>query len=362
MSQMPVQDPRAVVRLSGKLDCIQVFRGIAALLVALHHTAIHVMGAKSFRSDARPFLVGDFLNTDLGMIGVDLFFIVSGFIMVYTTADSRTTPVGFLKKRALRIYPLYWFFSLFVIGLHLTPWLGRIEGNAAIFIKSFTLYPVFWHNLDLLRPAFLPVGWTLTYEILFYLVFAATMRLRSLTQLSVVTAGFALANILATQFCAMRSAEIALLSDTILLEFPLGMLLGVLYCQRRPFLTPAMSWIIFAAALIAVPFLWYAPGPRVLKLGVPALLLISALVLGRKTESLSFPRGLVFLGDASYSIYLTHSIVLTLIRVGYDRLRVLQRLPHDVHYLVSILAIVIVGALSYLWVEKPLLTFCRKLI
>jgi exopolysaccharide production protein ExoZ len=361
MSQMPVRDSTSVVRSSGKLDCIQVFRGVAALLVALHHTAIHVAGAKSFRDDSRSFLVGQCFNTDLGMIGVDLFFIVSGFIMVYTTADGRITPAAFLKKRGLRIYPVYWFFCLVVIGLHLTPWVGRLEGNTAIFLKSFTLYPVFWYNLDLLRPAFLPQGWTLTYEVLFYLVFAATMRLKPFVQLTVVAAGFAAANLLAPLFASSRSAEVALLSDSILLEFPLGMLLGIVYCKRHPFLTPAVSWTIFAAALISVPLLWYVPGPRVLKFGVPALLLISALVLGRKTESLRFPRWLVFMGDASYSIYLTHTIVLLLIRVGYDRLRLLQTMPHDLHYLVSMIAIATAGALSYLWVEKPLLTLCRKL-
>ena len=88
---------------------------------------------------------------------------------------------------------------------------------------------------------------------------------------------------------------------------------------------------------------------------------MDALVLGRKTESLRFPGWLVFMGDASYSIYLTHTIVLLLVRVGYDRLRILQSMPHDLHYLVAMLAIAAAGALSYLWVEKPLLTLCRKL-
>ena len=348
---------------SGKLDGVQVFRGIAAMLVVFHHAASHIDGFPSVKDGLQRFFVTRFFNTDLGMIGVDLFFVVSGFIMVYTTFGRDTTPVQFLKKRALRIYPLYWFFSLVVIALHATPYLGRIGAGIATVVTSFTLYPVFWFNLPLLRPALLPQGWTLTYEILFYLVFAATMRLRPWVQLTLIAVGFAGANAIASFVPGGTSPEVALFRDCILLEFPFGMLLARLLCDRTLRLSHTASCALLAAgALLLAPYLLHLAGPRVLILGMPAFVLIAAVVLRRDAATLRLPRWLVALGDASYSIYITHVLVLELHQVGYIRIRFLREIPCDVTYVLLVVATALVGGLSYVCVERPLLRLCRRLI
>jgi peptidoglycan/LPS O-acetylase OafA/YrhL len=338
-----------------------VFRGIAAMLVALHHAATHIASYEPFKDGTKPFFVGRFLNTDAGMIGVDLFFVVSGFIMVYTTARGNVGPAKFLRKRVVRIYPLYWFFSLVVIGIHLTPWVGRIEADVPTLIKSFTLYPVYFPNLELLRPVLIPQGWTLTYEILFYLVFAATMRWRPGRQLVFVAAAFLAANVGANVLPLPHTPEVAVLRDSILLEFPLGMLLGYLVCHRGVRIGPRMAMATTAAAaILVVPYFLHWQAPRLFTLGVPAFLLIGGFALARDAETRRFPRWLVFLGDASYSIYLTHILVLLLFHTGYIRLPVLQSLPYDSYYVMLMAGIVAAGALSYWRVEKPLLEFFRK--
>jgi peptidoglycan/LPS O-acetylase OafA/YrhL len=151
------------------LDSIQCLRGFAAVAVAFHHASDQIESYLPFQNGSKIFWVERLFNTDVGAIGVDIFFLISGFIMAYTThLKPETTPGQFLKRRFVRIYPLYWFFSFVVIGLQLTPWIGWHEVSAGAAVKAFVLYPEFVHysGMTVIRPVFLPQGWTLIYEVL----------------------------------------------------------------------------------------------------------------------------------------------------------------------------------------------------
>jgi peptidoglycan/LPS O-acetylase OafA/YrhL len=159
-----------------KLQSIQILRGIAALLVVIFHVRAQEMLAIGGNGLAEmPFLNG-FVNN--GFAGVDLFFVISGFIMVYVTDGVRPgirSSLDFLFARATRIYPLWWFFSALMIAMMISynllgfgaNWEQTLQGQPMVpyLFKSFLLIPQYAFPL----PA---VGWTLVHEMYFYAAFA----------------------------------------------------------------------------------------------------------------------------------------------------------------------------------------------
>ena len=165
-----------------KLQSIQALRGLAALLVVFYHIrSLELKGIAENGLTEPGWIGGVFTN---GYAGVDLFFVISGFIMVFVTRDGHTGPkhaADFLFARATRIYPVWWAFAGFmatymivVHGLsgHGQGWgaISRTQPLVPYMIKSFLLVP---------QPEFpiLGVGWTLVHEMYFYAVFTVFMLL-----------------------------------------------------------------------------------------------------------------------------------------------------------------------------------------
>lgn len=158
-----------------QLDWLQALRGVAAFMVVFAHAREYLHGTQWEQ------LVEQLLRP--GAMGVDLFFIISGFIMVLTTADadgSFNYSFRFIKKRIARVWPLYAmatiFWAIFVV------WLTRfyaqapetLSDNLQSISKSLVFYPVNFSH-PLYYDIALPVGWTLNFEMFFYLVFAVSM-------------------------------------------------------------------------------------------------------------------------------------------------------------------------------------------
>jgi exopolysaccharide production protein ExoZ len=158
--------PRAEERIAGRthsLEGIQVLRAIAALMVVLHHSLEESLAAGA------PFKSPDWLTT-FGAAGVDIFFVISGFIMFYVsfpTDQAAASPVSFLVKRITRIYPLYWFCMALTLGLWSIGLFRSLQLDADVLVRSFFLFPS-EHVINI-------AVWTLNYEMYFYLVFAATL-------------------------------------------------------------------------------------------------------------------------------------------------------------------------------------------
>lgn len=158
-----------------KLQSIQILRGIAALLVVIYH--IRAMEALAIANNGlteSPLLNGLVTN---GYAGVDLFFVISGFIMVHVTTGVRAgvkSALDFLFARVTRIYPIWWIFAalmtaMFIVynGLGFGAGWERVSQGQPLtpyMIKSFLLAPQPAHPV-------LGVGWTLVHEMYFYLVF-----------------------------------------------------------------------------------------------------------------------------------------------------------------------------------------------
>jgi exopolysaccharide production protein ExoZ len=259
-----------------KLRSVQVLRGIAACAVVV----LHASNYKYVQSPAR-----------VGAAGVDLFFVISCFIMATVASDK--TPGRFLADRAWRILPL-WFIAVM-------PWLLAPTDPDTI-ASSLTLWPIHHHRF--VTPV-LTVGWTLSYEFLFYFAFALALASRALIPLAAYGVFFLLAFL-------TNDALLCFLGSPLVLEFLAGVLIARL--RRASFGGAAImlcgfAWIALTQADVrggapSVVALW-----RALDWGFGAALIVYGAIscerlFGRRAWDVP-----VFLGDASYSIYLFHLLI-----------------------------------------------------
>lgn len=294
-----------------KLNSIQSLRWLAATLVIVCHAY----------DPAR-----------IGAFGVDIFFVISGFII--TRAMPHKSAGRFLRDRLLRIYPIYWICAL------PTALVAAFIGALTIprTLTSITLWPVF----DGFLQPYLVLGWTLSFEMLFYL--AATLVLVNRRLGWALAVAYPLAMLLAFRTGAPLFRFIG---NPLVVEFLLGVAIANLPARReRP-------WWGAAAALAAVAILsitdasrLYLPlhafeltaPDRAIAWGVPAALIVwAALQFESRTKSW---RLLPYLGDASYSIYLAHGTALFLYYI----------LPWPL----EVVGAVALGAAVYRYIEAPL--------
>jgi exopolysaccharide production protein ExoZ len=334
---------------SKSLASLQIMRGAAAALVLWHHCleeAAHVPYA-----GAPP----DWL-VRLGASGVDLFFVISGFIMMYTNfAPNKacSTPTRFLWHRFLRIYPLYWLCCGLVLALHTVGFFKAVEVSPDCVANALLLLPL--RTRMLVSPA-----WTLVYEVYFYVLFAVSLHFRRPLQAWVVTSMLIAALYLASAFAPTPQLR-SFLGSEIAFEFCLGLTLGYITTARgmSPF---RYAWIpaLFVALLatILLPADTTA-GPatnaqRLVIWGLPAFFGVGAALCWQPTRARAWVRVGVLLGDASYAIYLTHAFVM----ISYAAaLRKLPWLASANQWPVSTAVFVCAlgfGVLVHLTIEKPL--------
>jgi peptidoglycan/LPS O-acetylase OafA/YrhL len=336
---------------------VQALRGVACLLVVLVHLAVwdnlFVGGTPGF-SAVQYF----------GFAGVDLFFVLSGFIITSTNRRSLGRPAavpGYLFRRAWRIYPTYW---------------AAMALSAAV---SWALLG--WNPLDAetLRqwPAWLtpapggnPVigqAWTLTYELMFYLVFGALLLLppraaaAGLGAWAVVTAGALLAP-------APTDPWAKLPVSPYVFEF-LGGCAVAWFAGRgargweRTACAVALAWATVGIVIVASgaePYGLAMAGDRlrVLVFGPPAVLVVYAAVAAEGRWPRRVPRWLLRTGDASYSLYLVHYVaVIAAVVVGMKTPH--TRLPHLAGLALTLAAMLALGFAFYALVERPLLNLAR---
>jgi len=274
------------------LFSIQYLRALAALSVVAYHAC----------QWAR-------INFEIGSAGVDVFFVVSGFIMWRTTSGRPVAPLAFLKKRALRIVPLYWAVTLALLAA------------ALAFPASFRdVQPTPWHVfaslafIQHLNPIglpfpLLPPGWTLNYEAVFYLLFAASLLLPLAHRAMALTLGLAAL----TLFGFLYPPAYIMLCNPLLLEFAAGMWLAK---SMEEGLVPGrhLGWGMFICGLSSFAAMFIAGVEwdlwRPLFWGFPALLLVAGLTAVEQDGGLPDIAPLRSLGDASYSIYLCHTLAM----------------------------------------------------
>ncbi len=333
---------------------IQVLRGVAAAMVVCHH---YVAAQVEHGAEGWPALL------QFGGAGADIFFVISGFIMMMTQSAQAGPSSAriFLWRRLMRIAPLYWALTALAFGVAT---LAASEVNTDYSAMKFTFSMLFMpyneYPVDMSAEAYhayvLPIAWTLTYEWLFYLAFAVALALglQPAMRLGFIVSCFAACVFVGTVFSPAMPL-LQMLSSPLLFEFLLGCIVAVLY-QRRVRLG---VWQSVLAALVAMTFLssivHESDAGRVLVWGGASLALVAAAALNsraRAAPSLML-RPFARLGDISYSLYLSHFFTLALF------VRLQEKLPalRDGFGIASILAFFLlawnISALCYRFIEEP---------
>ena len=289
--------------MTQRLDTLQLFRGLAAIGVVLYHAA---NATNAFMAEPIPQALQVVLRH--GYLGVDFFFVLSGFIILNShQGDARNLAMArsYFLKRLIRIFPPYLPVSIvLLVSYAALPTLSAGTRGEISLLSSLLLLPSAY-------PPALTIAWTLLHEMLFYVVFLAFYV--GSVAFSVVMflwlAAIVLAN--ATHGIETLAPLFKVLLDPINLEFMMGM--GCAWLWRRlpggrraGHLAAAGGVALFLVLVPMVPIEW-----RFL-FGIPFALIVLGGVTLDRTGSILVPRRLILLGDASYSIYLIHYPLLSL--------------------------------------------------
>ena len=332
------------------LVSIQYLRAIAAIIVVYYHifsnrVAEHWSGGR-----------------DIGLSGVDIFFVISGFIMWTSTSHQGGGLMKFLKRRIYRVYPLWWMaLTLWiVIRLILPDRLHNADVTVYSLICSYLLVPHFHHVfVGRVWPILVP-GWTLQFEVFFYAVFSLTLLIGDrAARLGTIVAVLCVLAILGSLF-PVGNALVEVYTSPILLEFAAGVILAALMLrlQRVPY------WLGLTAAAIGLLLLVVnyrliveAGIGRVLILGIPAMLIVAGGLVIEPLLARKPSRLLLLFGDASYSLYLTHPVAISAAAVVWERLHLpAGRGAGAIAFIPFALAASLVFAvIAYRYVEVPLL-------
>lgn len=329
-----------------KIHTIQYLRALAALAVVALHASNRV-GADL------PAGAGGWFG--LGHAGVDLFFVISGFIMWSIGRDTRHGPAGFMLRRAIRVAPPYWIATLTWVLLAAGAGLSWVDLSAPHVLKSLAFVPHYNPEFpDRIWPVLVP-GWTLSYEMFFYLVFACALALSAVWRLPALVAALLLLT-LAGVVLGPERAWLVVYTSPLLLEFLGGCLVAELW-RRAP---GGAGRNLLVTGLGVVLLLVLGPGvssedlwARTLGFGLPAILLVSGCAgLDRHLRPVALPERL---GDASYAIYLFHIPVLTLVHAFWARLPGTEGTGAALGFVVLFLVLMSgIGLWLFRYLERPM--------
>lgn len=338
---------------SRRLVSLQVLRGIAALMVVVHHSIHQSPG----------FLA--VWPTEAWQAGVDLFFVISGFVMVYVTNKRERSAKQFLAMRAARIVPVYWFFTLASAALMLLA--PKLYNSNELTLKHLVL-SLFFIPHDTATSGWSPLikqGWTLNYEVFFYTLFAIAMAIsvRHRTAISVATlAAFTVAGEI-MRATGVHPGVLGFYFQDIILEFAFGMIIATLFLRGTlDSIKAPLAATLVVGGFVAMFLLDSGEdlGHRAFNYGLPA----AAIVVGALAFERHVPLRLGFLqsvGDASYSIYLVHIFPISVLRKIWP-LPMEGAASLGLFLLTTIGVVVLLGRLSYIHVEQRSLKYLRRVI
>ena len=301
------------------LHSVQMLRAVAAMLVVLFHLKW----------------------SGNGYTGVDLFFVISGFIM--GTVGTSDRPSTFLLKRVIRIVPLYWLVTFAMCALSLIPGLMRnFDFTLADLLRSLLFIPYESQSGDI-WPLVVP-GWTLNFEMFFYALFALgliTARPR------LVTGAMMLALVLLGALVPGSDALYLTYTSPLILEFAAGLAISSI----RARIPGWMSALMLAVGVLFFLIMLISSRPigegfeRVLVVGLPATLIVAGCVFAERARLWRSIPAIEYVGDISYSLYLAHGLVLSLVA------RLMP--PGWIEVVVGIALSLLVAAVTYNLFERP---------
>lgn len=333
------------------IKSIQVGRGVSAIAVAVYHTYLIYFQKTGIAVFQGPSV--------MGYLAVPFFFVLSGFIIAlahHEDLDQPTKAGRYAFKRFIRVYPLYWLFSLFYVA---TAVAGFGDAN-------FSWEPIHvFENIALIHitPDFigppLKVGWTLFYEIRFYILFGIAIVSRKL--------GIALfaAWLIGTVFAEPTNPFMTEFFS--LLNF--AFLFGIAGAYGSRHIDPKWWKVLVIAGVVMIVTCVFFADPLVLKnkrsllilpVSLGFMLLMLGLALLEISREVKVGKLGMLLGSASYSIYLVHSAPISVIVALHGKLPVIRDIPVAVMFLPTLIIAVAAGVVAHLVVEKPLLGWLQK--
>lgn len=327
-----------------KLNNLQILRAISALLVCCFHFKDYI--------NFEDLKLGDLLFKK-GSIGVPIFFVISGFIMVFTTKklDFGGTILKqialFYKKRIIRVAPLYYLLTFL--------WMA-IGGNFLLYFTDQELYSRFVHSILFLpqKDVFpiLYLGWSLNYEIFFYLIFGLSLFFKK-NRYSFIIIFFIITSTLGFIF-EFNNGYLDMVTSHLNLYFIIGILFAILL---EKFLIPK-SWaipvIIIGISSFILYLLDFISTDHLLTIPIISLFVFSFLLFDY-TFQYKGKKSLIFLGDISYSLYLSHPFV----EIFFRKFKVdgYLNIPY---FLFKIIIVIIVAAFLYHFIEKKTTEYLKQ--
>jgi peptidoglycan/LPS O-acetylase OafA/YrhL len=341
---------------SDTLHTVQIYRAVAVLLVVLFHGSAFILS----RYMVAP--LGNIFQT--GFSGVFLFFVISGFIILtahYCDVGRPCRLWYYLSRRLIRIYPFFWVVLM-------------VWGGWRVFTDGITVADLASNALVFKgAPLIIPVSWTLRYEIIFYGLFGAAIFSKRLGV--IVFAGWS-----GLQWVSGPTA-LKWLIDPMNVLFLMGLVVAVLYIRLKSLgvnLRDGLGWVLLA--LGAMGFIstmavysrmdvdinaWPEHPVAILGFGGSSALLLLASVSGAINRMMGQWRLMALIGNASYSIYLTHA---PFGKLAWNLLRPIKPLWQGVpeawvaNLLLAWVAIISVwaGILVHLKIEQPMLAYLRR--
>jgi len=293
-----------------KLQTLQIMRGIAASMVVVAHAIVR-------HAEWREYPEGALLAAQYsGTLGVAVFFVISGYIMIHTaggTFGHKGAAATFLRRRIVRIVPLYWIATFLEIVLRM-----RVGGSIDLhtLLASLFFIPLAVLPGDYMRPV-LGVGWTLNYEMFFYCIFAAMLFFSRRVGLFIlfgtlvgsVAAGAAFKPLSDT---SQPLTLFAFWTDPIILLFAGGVAIGLFpqWLKRAATVTHPIAIVAVLLSAYVLGFVTLVgsyPIPLPWAVGTWAICIFSVVIcVYAKSEDDRGNSPAVLLGDVSYALYLFH--------------------------------------------------------
>ncbi|HHQ6617550.1 TPA: acyltransferase family protein [Serratia fonticola] len=283
----------------------------------------------------------------VGQSGVDIFFIISGFIIFYSSTNKKNVigVITFLRSRIKRIVPLYWFYTI-VFSLLLIAFPDKFDKS--VFDISHLIHSLFFIPMPENSPPIVSLGWTLNYEIYFYLIFSFSIFFRERIRFVLVSV-----MLLAIYILSITMDLNYFYRNDVVFEFLLGILLYYYFnkfsSRYKEVCSSSVFLIVLIVSLICMAFL--NTQYRFLNFGILSFAVMLLSLHVNFSDKLSYC--IEKIGEASYSIYLSHALSMPLIL----KILVYSSFGFYISVVISIAFSLIIGFLSYYFLERKLFSF-----
>lgn len=341
-----------------RLNYLQTLRAFAAVTVFVGHL-FHEM---TLISDYHLFRKLSDLPTG---VGVDVFFLISGMIMLHTGQNSfgvKEAPKEFMLKRLLRIVPNYWIFTSLIVAvsLILPATLDTAKFEFWHALQSYLFIPHFDPNRPASISPILSLGWTLNYEMFFYFIFAISLYFPKRVGVLVVFSSISTLCLMSNLF-SNQSAFGLFFANTVILEFLAGMAVyHILHHGNVKRLHLNVIALIVISVWVASYFigLWEY---RFISYGLPAILILTVVfrIYPEESGSLALVEKI---GDASYALYLAHPFIITALKIAVFKFMAPVGFSIFLYFVSTVFITITFSVVYYEYVERSISSALQKFV